>query len=176
MENPQNLQFKKKSNQNNQDKIINYYNSCKPVFLWPKIPLEANCNIVWIVLSSRQHLANLGPEQGPGSECVQGAGDDSAVFTFPGTAAPLPAALHPVPAGAVGLPERLHQVDRPLVQNTWTPCTFDDNRQSFCVLFSYFSQLSDSGQKLGEEVRRSYHQLVLMLVEAVQGFSSLNEK
>uniref|UniRef100_A0A669B698 Zinc finger ZZ-type and EF-hand domain containing 1 n=1 Tax=Oreochromis niloticus TaxID=8128 RepID=A0A669B698_ORENI len=40
----------------------------------------------------------------------------------------------------------------------------------------YFSQLSDSGQKLGEEVRRSYHQLVLMLVEAVQGFSSLNEK
>lgn len=47
----------------------------------------------------------------------------------------------------------------------------------FCfVFFSYFSQLSDSGQKLGEEVRRSYHQLVLMLVEAVQGFSSLNEK
>lgn len=42
--------------------------------------------------------------------------------------------------------------------------------------FSYFSQLSDSGQKLGEEVRHSYHQLVLMLVEAVQGFGSLNEK
>uniref|UniRef100_A0A3Q2PLQ1 Zinc finger ZZ-type and EF-hand domain containing 1 n=1 Tax=Fundulus heteroclitus TaxID=8078 RepID=A0A3Q2PLQ1_FUNHE len=41
--------------------------------------------------------------------------------------------------------------------------------------FTYFSQLSDSGQELGEEVRRSYHQLVLMLVEAVQGFSSLNE-
>nr|XP_046267619.1 zinc finger ZZ-type and EF-hand domain-containing protein 1 [Scatophagus argus] len=41
---------------------------------------------------------------------------------------------------------------------------------------SYFSQLSDCGQKLGEEVRRSYHQLVLMLVEAVQGFSSVNEK
>ncbi|MED6251647.1 hypothetical protein ATANTOWER_000902, partial [Ataeniobius toweri] len=60
--------------------------------------------------------------------------------------------------------------------------------QPHCILFlqellacqkdftSYFSQLSDSGQKLGEEVRRSYHQLVLMLVEAAQGFSSLNEK
>ncbi|XP_041807765.1 zinc finger ZZ-type and EF-hand domain-containing protein 1 [Chelmon rostratus] len=60
--------------------------------------------------------------------------------------------------------------------------------QAPCILFlqellacqkdftSYFSQLSDSGQKLGEEVRCSYHQLVLMLVEAVQGFSSLNEK
>ncbi|XP_034034875.1 zinc finger ZZ-type and EF-hand domain-containing protein 1 [Thalassophryne amazonica] len=60
--------------------------------------------------------------------------------------------------------------------------------QAPCILFlqellacqkdfmSYFSQLSYSGQKLGEEVRRSYHQLVLMLVEAVQGFSSLNEK
>lgn len=41
---------------------------------------------------------------------------------------------------------------------------------------SYFSQLSESGQKLGEDVRGSYHQLVLMLVEAVQGFSKLNEK
>ncbi|XP_070699308.1 zinc finger ZZ-type and EF-hand domain-containing protein 1 [Pempheris klunzingeri] len=60
--------------------------------------------------------------------------------------------------------------------------------QAPCILFlqellacqkdftSYFAQLSDSGQKLGEEVRRSYHQLVLRLVEAVQGFSSLNEK
>ncbi|KAM9348292.1 zinc finger ZZ-type and EF-hand domain-containing protein 1 [Symphorus nematophorus] len=60
--------------------------------------------------------------------------------------------------------------------------------QAPCILFlqellacqkdftSYFSQLSDSGQKLGEEVRSSYHKLVLMLVEAVQGFSSLNEK
>ncbi|KAK2828812.1 hypothetical protein Q5P01_019846 [Channa striata] len=60
--------------------------------------------------------------------------------------------------------------------------------QTPCILFlqellacqkdftSYFSQLSDSGQKLGEEVRHSYHQLVLMLVEAVQDFSSLNEK
>ncbi|XP_068457200.1 zinc finger ZZ-type and EF-hand domain-containing protein 1 [Clinocottus analis] len=60
--------------------------------------------------------------------------------------------------------------------------------QAPCILFlqellacqkdftSYFSQLSDSGQKLGEEVRRSYYQLVLMLVEAVQGFSGLNEK
>uniref|UniRef100_A0A1A8QPS9 Zinc finger, ZZ-type with EF hand domain 1 n=4 Tax=Nothobranchiidae TaxID=405002 RepID=A0A1A8QPS9_9TELE len=41
---------------------------------------------------------------------------------------------------------------------------------------SYFTQLSDSGHKLGEEVRRSYHQLLLMLVEAVQSFSSLNEE
>uniref|UniRef100_A0A3Q3EHT6 Zinc finger, ZZ-type with EF hand domain 1 n=1 Tax=Labrus bergylta TaxID=56723 RepID=A0A3Q3EHT6_9LABR len=60
--------------------------------------------------------------------------------------------------------------------------------QAPCILFlqellacqkdftSYFSQLSDSGQKLREEVRRSYHQLVLMLVGAVQAFSSLNEK
>ncbi|KAM9728084.1 zinc finger ZZ-type and EF-hand domain-containing protein 1 [Menidia menidia] len=60
--------------------------------------------------------------------------------------------------------------------------------QAPCILFlqellacqkdftSYFSQLSDSGQNLGEEVRLTYHQLVLMLVEAVQGFSSLNEK
>lgn len=60
--------------------------------------------------------------------------------------------------------------------------------QAPCILFlqelltcqkdftNYFSQLSDCGQKLGMEVRRSYHELVLMLVEAVQGFSSLNEK
>uniref|UniRef100_A0A673BN08 Zinc finger, ZZ-type with EF hand domain 1 n=1 Tax=Sphaeramia orbicularis TaxID=375764 RepID=A0A673BN08_9TELE len=60
--------------------------------------------------------------------------------------------------------------------------------QAPCILFlqellacqkdftSYFSQLSDSGQTLGEDVRSSYHQLVLMLVEAVQGFNSLNEK
>lgn len=46
----------------------------------------------------------------------------------------------------------------------------------FLPLFSYFSQLSDSGHKLGGEVRRSYHQLVLMLVEAVQSFSNLNER
>uniref|UniRef100_A0A8C5C4J4 Zinc finger ZZ-type and EF-hand domain containing 1 n=1 Tax=Gadus morhua TaxID=8049 RepID=A0A8C5C4J4_GADMO len=60
--------------------------------------------------------------------------------------------------------------------------------QAPCILFlqellacqkdfnGYFSQLSGSGQELREEVRRSYHQLVLMLVEAVQGFSGLNEK
>ncbi|CDQ81499.1 unnamed protein product [Oncorhynchus mykiss] len=60
--------------------------------------------------------------------------------------------------------------------------------QAPCILFlqellacqkdftSYFSQLSGSGQELREKVRRSYHRLVLMLVEAVQGFSSLNEK
>ncbi|XP_077361813.1 zinc finger ZZ-type and EF-hand domain-containing protein 1 [Festucalex cinctus] len=60
--------------------------------------------------------------------------------------------------------------------------------QAPCILFlqelltcqkdftSYFSQLSDSGRELGEQVRRSYHQLVLILVEAVQGFSCLNDK
>ncbi|XP_019750672.1 zinc finger ZZ-type and EF-hand domain-containing protein 1 [Hippocampus comes] len=60
--------------------------------------------------------------------------------------------------------------------------------QAPCILFlqelltcqkdftSYFSQLSDSGRELGEQVRRSYHQLVLVLVEAVQGFSRLNDK
>ncbi|KAL0994771.1 hypothetical protein UPYG_G00126960 [Umbra pygmaea] len=60
--------------------------------------------------------------------------------------------------------------------------------QAPCILFlqellacqkdftSYFSQLSGSGQALREKVRQSYHQLVLMMVEAVQGFSKLNEK
>ncbi|XP_061904470.1 zinc finger ZZ-type and EF-hand domain-containing protein 1 isoform X2 [Entelurus aequoreus] len=60
--------------------------------------------------------------------------------------------------------------------------------QGPCILFlqelltcqkdfsSYFSQLSDSGRELGEQVRQSYHQLLLILVEAVQGFNSLNEK
>ncbi|XP_046876692.1 LOW QUALITY PROTEIN: zinc finger ZZ-type and EF-hand domain-containing protein 1 [Hypomesus transpacificus] len=60
--------------------------------------------------------------------------------------------------------------------------------QAPCILFlqellacqkdftSYFSQLSGSGQELREEVRRSYHRLVLLLVEAVQGFSGLHEK
>uniref|UniRef100_H3CSZ8 Zinc finger ZZ-type and EF-hand domain containing 1 n=1 Tax=Tetraodon nigroviridis TaxID=99883 RepID=H3CSZ8_TETNG len=60
--------------------------------------------------------------------------------------------------------------------------------QAPCILFlqellacqkdftGYFSQLSDSGHKLGVEVRHSYHQLVLMLVEAVQSFSNLSEK
>ncbi|KAJ3588924.1 hypothetical protein NHX12_009777 [Muraenolepis orangiensis] len=60
--------------------------------------------------------------------------------------------------------------------------------QAPCILFlqellacqkdfnGYFTQLSGSGQELREEVRRSYHQLVLMLVEAVRGFNDLNEK
>ncbi|XP_056909607.1 zinc finger ZZ-type and EF-hand domain-containing protein 1 [Takifugu flavidus] len=60
--------------------------------------------------------------------------------------------------------------------------------QAPCILFlqellacqkdftGYFSQLSDTGQKLRVNVRHSYHQLVLMLVEAVQSFSNLNEK
>ncbi|XP_056313919.1 zinc finger ZZ-type and EF-hand domain-containing protein 1 [Danio aesculapii] len=60
--------------------------------------------------------------------------------------------------------------------------------QAPCILFlqevlacqkdftNYFSQLVGSGQEMRERVRHSYHQLVLMLVEAVQGFSALNEK
>ncbi|XP_063059602.1 zinc finger ZZ-type and EF-hand domain-containing protein 1 [Engraulis encrasicolus] len=60
--------------------------------------------------------------------------------------------------------------------------------QAPCILFlqellacqkdfsSYFSQLSGCGQDLRDEVRRSYHRLVLMLVEAVQTFGSLNTK
>ncbi|XP_066551309.1 zinc finger ZZ-type and EF-hand domain-containing protein 1 isoform X2 [Amia ocellicauda] len=60
--------------------------------------------------------------------------------------------------------------------------------QAPCILFlqellacqkdftSYFSQLAGSGQELREEVRQSYHQLVLVLVDAVQGFNSLNDK
>lgn len=42
---------------------------------------------------------------------MQSAGDDSAVFTFSGTAAPLSAPLHPVSAGAASVSERLHQVN-----------------------------------------------------------------
>ena len=41
---------------------------------------------------------------------MQGAGDGSAVLTFPGTATPLPSPLHPIPTGAVGMSEGLHQV------------------------------------------------------------------
>uniref|UniRef100_A0A8C9TVL8 Zinc finger ZZ-type and EF-hand domain containing 1 n=1 Tax=Scleropages formosus TaxID=113540 RepID=A0A8C9TVL8_SCLFO len=60
--------------------------------------------------------------------------------------------------------------------------------QAPCVLFlqellacqkdftSYFAQLSGSGEELQDKVRRSYHQLVLTLVDGVQSFSSLNEK
>uniref|UniRef100_A0A671K948 Zinc finger ZZ-type and EF-hand domain-containing protein 1-like n=1 Tax=Sinocyclocheilus anshuiensis TaxID=1608454 RepID=A0A671K948_9TELE len=60
--------------------------------------------------------------------------------------------------------------------------------QAPCILFlqellacqkdftNYFSQLVGSGQEMRELVRHSYHQLVLMLVEAVQSFNALNEK
>uniref|UniRef100_A0A673IS37 Zinc finger ZZ-type and EF-hand domain-containing protein 1-like n=1 Tax=Sinocyclocheilus rhinocerous TaxID=307959 RepID=A0A673IS37_9TELE len=60
--------------------------------------------------------------------------------------------------------------------------------QAPCILFlqellacqkdftNYFSQLAGSGQEMRELVRHSYHLLVLMLVEAVQGFNALNEK
>uniref|UniRef100_A0A672LP28 Zinc finger ZZ-type and EF-hand domain containing 1 n=1 Tax=Sinocyclocheilus grahami TaxID=75366 RepID=A0A672LP28_SINGR len=44
------------------------------------------------------------------------------------------------------------------------------------LLCFYFSQLVGSGQDMRELVRHSYHQLVLMLVEAVQSFNALNEK
>ncbi|KAG9341464.1 hypothetical protein JZ751_019274 [Albula glossodonta] len=73
---------------------------------------------------------------------------------------------------------------RQCLRSLGTPHLF----QAPCILFlqellacqkdftSYFAQLSGSGQELREEVRHSYHHLVLMLVEAVQGFSALNEK
>ncbi|XP_051521202.1 zinc finger ZZ-type and EF-hand domain-containing protein 1-like isoform X3 [Myxocyprinus asiaticus] len=60
--------------------------------------------------------------------------------------------------------------------------------QAPCILFlqellacqkdftNYFSLLVGSGQEMRELVRHSYHRLVLMLVEAVQGFNTLNEK
>ncbi|XP_056603284.1 zinc finger ZZ-type and EF-hand domain-containing protein 1 isoform X1 [Triplophysa dalaica] len=60
--------------------------------------------------------------------------------------------------------------------------------QAPCILFlqellacqkdftNYFSQLAGSGKEMRELVRHSYHLLVLMLVEAVQGFNALNEK
>ncbi|XP_049325560.1 zinc finger ZZ-type and EF-hand domain-containing protein 1 [Astyanax mexicanus] len=60
--------------------------------------------------------------------------------------------------------------------------------QAPCILFlqellacqkdftNYFSQLSGCGLELKEQIRRSYHQLILMLVDAVQGFNALNDK
>ncbi|KAI5089285.1 zinc finger ZZ-type and EF-hand domain-containing protein 1 isoform X2, partial [Silurus meridionalis] len=60
--------------------------------------------------------------------------------------------------------------------------------QAPCILFlqellacqkdftNYFSQLSGCGPDLKDRVRSSYHQLIHMLVEAVQGFSKLNDK
>uniref|UniRef100_A0A3B4C7N7 Zinc finger, ZZ-type with EF hand domain 1 n=1 Tax=Pygocentrus nattereri TaxID=42514 RepID=A0A3B4C7N7_PYGNA len=60
--------------------------------------------------------------------------------------------------------------------------------QAPCILFlqeflacqkdftNYFSQLSGCGPELKEQIRRSYHQIILMLVEAVQGFSALSDK
>ncbi|XP_061104197.1 zinc finger ZZ-type and EF-hand domain-containing protein 1 isoform X3 [Conger conger] len=86
-------------------------------------------------------------------------------------------------AQALSVCEALTMV-RQCLRSIGTPHLF----QAPCILFlqellacqkdftSYFAQLSGSGQELREEVRRSYHQLVLMLVEAVQGFSALNEK
>nr|XP_015223248.1 PREDICTED: zinc finger ZZ-type and EF-hand domain-containing protein 1 isoform X1 [Lepisosteus oculatus] len=60
--------------------------------------------------------------------------------------------------------------------------------QAPCILFlqemlacqkdftSYFAQLAGSGHRLRDEVRQSYHDLVLILVDAVQGFSILDDK
>ncbi|XP_047665094.1 zinc finger ZZ-type and EF-hand domain-containing protein 1 isoform X2 [Tachysurus fulvidraco] len=60
--------------------------------------------------------------------------------------------------------------------------------QAPCILFlqellacqkdftNYFSQLSGCGPDLKDRVRSSYHQLIRMLVEAVQGFSKLGDK
>ncbi|XP_048874070.1 zinc finger ZZ-type and EF-hand domain-containing protein 1 [Brienomyrus brachyistius] len=60
--------------------------------------------------------------------------------------------------------------------------------QASCILFlqellafqkdftSYFTQLSGSGQEVQDEVRQSYHQLVQMLVDAVQNFESIGDK
>ncbi|XP_036379295.1 zinc finger ZZ-type and EF-hand domain-containing protein 1 isoform X2 [Megalops cyprinoides] len=86
-------------------------------------------------------------------------------------------------AQALSVCEVLKMV-RQCLRSLGTPHLF----QAPCILFlqellacqkdftSYFAQLSGSGQELREEVRQSYHQLVLMLVEAVQGFSTLSEK
>ncbi|KAJ8412355.1 hypothetical protein AAFF_G00126910 [Aldrovandia affinis] len=86
-------------------------------------------------------------------------------------------------AQALSVCEVLKMV-RQCLRSLGTPHLF----QAPCILFlqellacqkdftSYFAHLSGSGQELREEVRQSYHQLVLMLVEAVQSFSALNEK
>lgn len=58
-----------------------------------------------------QHSADAVSEQSAGPECVQGAGDGSAVLPFHGTATPVPTPLHPVPTGAAGMPERLYLVN-----------------------------------------------------------------
>lgn len=64
----------------------------------------------FIVVLVLQHSADPVPKQSPGSECLQGPGDGSAVFTFPGKATPVPGPLYPVPTGASHVSERLHQV------------------------------------------------------------------
>ncbi|XP_060768529.1 zinc finger ZZ-type and EF-hand domain-containing protein 1 isoform X2 [Neoarius graeffei] len=60
--------------------------------------------------------------------------------------------------------------------------------QAPCILFlqellacqkdftNYFSQLTGCGLDLKEQVRSSYHQLIHMLVDAVQGFNELSDK
>lgn len=58
-----------------------------------------------------QHSADAVSEQSAGPECVQGAGDGSAVLPLHGSAAPLPSPLHPVPTGAAGMPKRLYLVN-----------------------------------------------------------------
>lgn len=41
---------------------------------------------------------------------------------------------------------------------------------------SYFGHLEGCGAELHQEIRESYYQLLLFLVNAVKGFSSLNDK
>lgn len=129
-----------------------------------------------------QHFACFGPKQSSSLECVQRPRDGPAVFIFSGKASSFPTPLHSVPTRVVDMSERLYKVHAEIIicsrelkytmRNEFKVTLYS----SLCGCVSYFSQLSDSGQKLGEDVRHSYHQLVLMLVEALQGFGSLNEK
>lgn len=63
-----------------------------------------------VVFFFMQHSADPVPEQSPGSERVQGAGDGSTVFTVSGETTPLSGPLHFVPTRAAGVPERFHWV------------------------------------------------------------------
>ncbi len=118
-------------------------------------------------------------EEGPGSECVWGAGARPAVYTHPGETAPLPGTLYFVSTGTLGVSERFHQVCYVIVSdgtNIWLLSWYHNFNSSLSFFLSYFSQLLGSGQEMRELVRHSYHLLVLMLVEAVQSFNALNEK
>lgn len=133
-----------------------------------------------------QCSSNSGSEESAGSECVWGAGARAEVYTHPGETASLPGTLYFVSPGTLGLSERFHQVCYP---NKWAVISYGTNNiyygssSSILIIIltlsfflSYFSQLAGSGQEMRELVRHSHHQLVLMLVAAVQGFNALNEK